>query len=410
VTIRPAGEPPAPGAEPYPSAALALEFIHRGEFSRAERTLAELPLDSSTRVMAVQGMLDLYHHRLGIAETELRQVFDSGSDTAVRRLAYRGLESIYTAGENYPALESLENHALTQGLLTDTTDLVSARVLNRIGPTRVEPSRARTDLRISYSISNSPVLPVRVNGRGPGSFWFDTGASLTTVSDALARRMHVRIFAQDSGYVVAAARCRVPMHFGVIDSLRIDSLVVRNVPVAVMPRSDLSLGVPGFYIDGILGWSLISLFRTTIDYPGRRMSFEYPAPEDSSAPDMFFFSGVPLVRVEVDTTAPLHFIFDTGAQAAILQQTGLARLGPKTKLVSGPGCIGGAGGGGFRQIQAVSAARIAVGGSSIYPVSLPIYTLPIEDLSVAIDGLLGENILHNFVVTIDAPNGVLTLK
>ena len=360
--------------------------------------------------MTAEGMIDLYHNRPALAEVELRRVFESRADSSVRRLAYKGLQTILTFEQRYAALESLENRALPDGLVNDTTDWLTARALAGIGACGIQVSRQVTRLPIHLSITGCPVLQARVNGGKPIDFWLDTGASVSVLSEGMAQRMGVRMVSRDTGYAGAAVRSKVMFRFGVVDSLMIDDMVVRNLPVLVMRQQDLSLGIPGFGIDGIIGWSLISCFRTVIDYPGKSISFQYPVAETAAVPNLFRLGSVPCVRVRVDSSGPLNFVLDSGAQVSILDEAGLGRLLPVPKPTNYPGCIAGAGGGGLRNMRLIRATRIVIGGQSLTPVALTVYSLPFQDLPIVPDGLLGGDVLHNFIVTIDAENGIMSLN
>jgi hypothetical protein len=199
---------------------------------------------------------------------------------------------------------------------------------------------------------------------------------------------------------------------GVIDSLRSGGLTLRNVPVIVLRDRDLSfklLFITLLKIDAIIGWPVISRFRATLDYPNRELILEYPPVANDTGLHNLFFTGQPCVQVAVDSSGPLNFILDTGASLCMISRDGLNKLLAVPALGRSLGCIGGAGGGDAGGIKSIKAARLTIAGQELYPVSITVHDVPGEGLAIKPDGLLGEDVLHNFKVVIDAKNGVLTL-
>ena len=108
------------------------------------------------------------------------------------------------------------------------------------------------------------VLPVFVNGKGPFQFFLDTGASRTTLSFALARRLGIVAIGDRAG---TGAGGRIPMFSATVDSLTLGSASISDAAVSV---GDF-LGEFGSLIDtkfyGIIGNDFLSRFEVTIDYP-----------------------------------------------------------------------------------------------------------------------------------------------
>jgi hypothetical protein len=371
--------------------------------------LAGLPLDSTVDVAAAQGMLDLLDGNYRLAEDRLRRVVYSPADSLVRRFAYYGLEAILTSEERYAALESLEIRARHDGLATDSTSYLAAQVMSRLGPMEIRVHTSSTQLPMIRTIANCPAAPVRVNGGREENFWFDTGASMSVVSEAVAQRFNVRMLSTAEGAAGTSTERKVKFRFGVIDSLLMGNILIRNVPVAVMKGNDLNLGVPFLNIPGIIGWPVIARFRTTFDNPARRVVFEPPAPVPEGRRNLVF-AGVPVVEVAFDHAGPLHFLFDTGANGSMLTQAGLERLSEAPAFASAPGCIGGAGGGDAKSLKVTPASTLTLDRQSVYPLNIQLHELPVQEVPIVIDGLVGEDVLANFAVTIDARNGLVTVS
>lgn len=98
------------------------------------------------------------------------------------------------------------------------------------------------------------MVSARVNNQAAASFVFDTGASITAISTELAYRANVAIDRSQSGTVHTAngpTRCYV----GVIESLLVGDLEVRNLPVVVVENCR----------ENLLGQNLLANFTVTVD-------------------------------------------------------------------------------------------------------------------------------------------------
>jgi len=424
LAIRPA--PPSPGFQTLPpgTALQSWQYAQAGDFLRAEQ---QLPMrrDSWSDALT-RGLLSISRAESDGAEAEFRAVLDSKADSAMRGLAYLGLECLFLSQERYPALETLELRAHAERLEYDSTNRFVAQALNRLGAMNVEAASTSLRMPMKLSSTGTPVIRASANGRAESDFWLDTGASMNVVSESFARRHGVRIISERQGAAGTSTRRKVVFRMGAIDSLKFGNLTLRRVPVIVLRDRDLSfklLFVTLLKIDAIIGWPVISRFRARLDYPQRQFALGYPtAPGGTRAgqnnagpggtragPRNLFFTGQPCVQVAVDSSGPLNFILDTGASLSTITKSGLARLLAAPRLSRSLGCVGGAGGSDAGGIRAIKAARLTIAGQELYPVSLAVHDVPDEGLVVSPDGLLGEDVLRNFAVVIDAGNGMLTL-
>jgi len=424
LTVRPAPDTGFRIAAPV-DAPSAWQLATRGDFARAESRL-----DSDT---LAHGLIDLCHARFTAAEWSFREVLDSGADSAQRSLAYVGLEALLLNQERYASLESLELRAAREHLEYDSTNRFVAEALNRLGRMEIEAGRSKTSRKLKLSPVGVPTVRASANGRPEQDFWLDTGASMNVVTASFARAHGIRIISEKTGAAGTSTRRKVSFRMGVIDSLRLGPLVLRNVPVIILRDRDLTfrlLFITLLKIDAIIGWPVISRFVTTLDYPKRKLTLEAPAPTNENGtrgsgvrgfgpeprnppapePQNLFFAGQPYVPIAVDSSGPLNFILDTGASVSMITRAGLDKLVSAPALASGLGCIGGAGGGDAGRLKAVRNARFTVAGQELYPVSLSVHELPREGLAVTPDGVLGEDVLRNFRVVVNAADGRLTLE
>jgi hypothetical protein len=112
-------------------------------------------------------------------------------------------------------------------------------------------------------------VQVLVNGKGPFRMVLDTGSPVTLLNGRAA---------QKSG-LISATDAKQPALMGMrgqfaVKELRIGELQARNMAVLVMdhPTVELLSQLEG-PLDGILGFSFFSRYRTTIDYADKRVSF-----------------------------------------------------------------------------------------------------------------------------------------
>lgn len=105
----------------------------------------------------------------------------------------------------------------------------------------------------------SAVVPARVNGEAVGVFILDTGASYTSLSMSVARRLG--IFSSGNATVrlmTASGVIQAPL--ALLDEVDIGGAVARHVPIVI---HDLP-GVPSSVV-GLLGMSFLERFRVNLD-------------------------------------------------------------------------------------------------------------------------------------------------
>jgi predicted aspartyl protease len=108
------------------------------------------------------------------------------------------------------------------------------------------------------------VLPVFVNGKGPFQFFLDTGASRTTLSFALARKLGIVAIGNRAG---TGAGGQIPMLSATVDSLTLGNASISDAAVSVGDFLGLFDSVIDTKFYGIIGNDFLSRFEVTIDYP-----------------------------------------------------------------------------------------------------------------------------------------------
>jgi hypothetical protein len=110
-----------------------------------------------------------------------------------------------------------------------------------------------------------------------------------------------------------------------------------------------------------------------------------------------------LLRVSVNNSKPLKFLFDTGASHSVINSQRAAELGLKTE-----GQASGSGTGGAIQASLIKGVSLSVPGAEVSNqliASMPFDTPP----GFEFDGVIGYDFINQFVVEIDYENKIMNL-
>ncbi|MFC5182039.1 aspartyl protease family protein [Actinomadura harenae] len=229
-----------------------------GRFAEAEhayrRALRADPKDA--HAAARLGYIALLSNRFGTAERWLSGAIELNPKDAdsKRRLA----ECLVRQDRHAQAIPILEGVGtpLAKASATQYRHLDGA-------PYRISgPSGTRVPFTFTDPL---PVVEASVNGSAPKRFLVDTYATLDLSPDA-AKELGLTAYASVPG---VAGGAPTTIHLGVLDSLRIGDIEVRNLPVQWTegpPRPTLP---DGTLPDGVFGTTLMYHFLTTMDYARR---------------------------------------------------------------------------------------------------------------------------------------------
>lgn len=129
------------------------------------------------------------------------------------------------------------------------------------GTARAQEDRAGDTVSFELK-SNIIFVKGSLNGAEDLAFILDTGASVTVLKPATARRLDILKPGERGGSLLGMPS------FKKVESIGLGQAQVKNLPVAVMavPQADLPLALQGINYDGILGYNYLSQFVMTIDY------------------------------------------------------------------------------------------------------------------------------------------------
>lgn len=151
------------------------------------------------------------------------------------------------------------------GLALAVLGAAGCRDLGTVGSSTAPTDSAagEVEFRLAGPGGAALVVPVQINGREPIDLILDTGATLTCIDTALARRFELPERRMTLGMAVGVHGAgRVQLH--TVDSLRIGAAVVRSLTVCAMDLR--SLGALGGNVRGLLGLNVLRNFRVTLDF------------------------------------------------------------------------------------------------------------------------------------------------
>jgi len=248
-----------------------------------------------------------------------------------------------------------------------------------------------------------PRVELKANTK-PVSAIIDSGAVLSIVSQKLAASIPVRSLGEFHGDFSGLLGEPIQVRFGLLDTLQIGEMTLSNVPVAIMPDDKMKFLVAGkkeFHIDFLLGANLLKEFKTDLDFRHNTVTFTHLTGADrhpTADQNLYIDAFRPVVRGAVNRHGWFLFVLDTGSEVTFLNEKQIDSLpiqvlAPKIHNAMLQG-LGGT------QKHGPKVENVEIGldrWAGIFH-DLPMYDSGEADKTT---GIIGENFLHNFVVTID---------
>jgi hypothetical protein len=150
--------------------------------------------------------------------------------------------------------------------LVPTSEGQLSRPVSQVADFTIKGGSARTSVPFQL-IDRHIYLNVRLNGKGPYRFVFDTGGS-NLVDPAVAKAINAVTSgsAQDSGTGAGTES----YSYTTIDSLQIGNAALRHQVFSVEPIRK------GFGVDGLIGFDVLARYVTTFDYATRTVTLAMP--------------------------------------------------------------------------------------------------------------------------------------
>ncbi|HEY0379322.1 MAG TPA: aspartyl protease family protein [Pyrinomonadaceae bacterium] len=168
-------------------------------------------------------------------------------------------------------------------------------------------------------IDNRIVINVRLNGKGPFRFIFDSGAG-AVVAPEVALSLGLKIENLQTGMGGVGEK---PVERGEtrIADVEVGTLHLADEEFGVLSFDDTKYVFGANRIDGILGFPVFKSYVVRLDYERRQLTFTPPAQfsyrGNGTVVPLDFDRHLPLVRGELDNV-PGVFVIDTGARSALI--------------------------------------------------------------------------------------------
>jgi Aspartyl protease len=201
-----------------------------------------------------------------------------------------------------------------------------------------------------------------------------------------------------------------PVDFGVIAELSFGGLVVRDVPVMVMPDEAMLFETlrGQFPVPIVLGLHLLKEFTVEIDYLNRRLRWtrrDFRVPKRSPDQNLFYRGGRMFVRGSIDRNGYYQFLLDTGSEPTLMTSAGQYRANlPQSSKVFP------------KRVYGLGRSQVEWGRISEVTIGIAGFGARFRDLAVKEDddafedGIVGTSLLEHFRVGIDFSRMVLTLE
>jgi len=258
--------------------------------------------------------------------------FDAATHLLARTIEAQGPQTITTFYSDYRPTDGVQiagkvvvddgtGVQFRQTMTLRRADFVPARPLSAYAA----PVVALTDGRIADAdgrttvpfqlLNNHIYLQVKVNGKGPFLFIFDTGGHDILMPDT-AKALSVRSEGDAPG--TGAGEGVVDTGFARHVTFQIGDLTLADQTITIVPIT--SKAVEGFDEQGMIGFEVLRRFVTEIDYGSRTITFIDPArfqPRDQGTPVPFvFYSHLPQVTGAFEGI-PGRFDIDTGSRVEL---------------------------------------------------------------------------------------------
>lgn len=135
--------------------------------------------------------------------------------------------------------------------------------------TVLPPSGARIPFELAGT-RTIPVVQAKVNGKGPFSFLFDTGAGGIVLDEGFVKSLGLELGAEQPIGDPSSAK-PIVAHEVAVDSIEVGEASYRGITAVAMDRKRFD---PGQDLKGVLGLPLFGEHLFTLDYPAKELVLE----------------------------------------------------------------------------------------------------------------------------------------
>jgi len=299
----------------------AADLTQEGHFVEAlaacEAALKKNPSDFSSQLLEARLLVRMNH--LKRAEAVLNSLADNSAATADQKKQIHNL-----LGETYYRQDRFKDSAIHFRQADKVPKATQLEDFANVKPNEISPNKTTADVKFDVT-DPLPVLELTANGL-KGRFIVDTGASEVVLDPEFAAKVGVKALSSQTGTFAGGKTASEAS--GRLDSLQMDTITVRNVPVHILNTKNFSPQQFGGNVDGIIGTILFYHFTTTIDYPNHQLVF---APrgkvrvdkDDVALPFWLMSDHLMVTWGKLGDSSDRLFLIDTGL-------AGAAFTGPKS--------------------------------------------------------------------------------
>lgn len=281
-------------------------------------------------------------------------------------------------------------------------------------PRKTATFRTRSEnVPMLVSAVGTPLIPVHIAGQ-VFHFWLDTGSSMTMLASDVARTLGVAPLVSDTLEIVTSIG-RIVARPGLLPTLRLGQVVVRNVPTMIVDEAMMRMREPKqigqgppLKIDGIIGFDIIRLLDIEVDYDEAILRLRDPAHSGQTRDRNMYWVGLPVVQLTSVSGIPLHFALDTGAQLTFVTESLLDKLNVTPARIESRR-VGGLGGEISMRAPVLADLSVRLRGFPIVFRSA-VVRAPVYQVLAALDGVLGGDIWTTGAVRIDVTNGIFAVR
>lgn len=253
--------------------------------------------------------------------------------------------------------------------------------------------------------NNGSLLVRAVLNENDVTLLVDTGAELSVIDTASATRLSLQQMGETNLEMVSNDQV-VPL--SLVPDIRINDVHFRNLKVAVMDLSAMSAAL-GSHLDGILGVDVLQHFLVRLDYAGGLVRLD-PLGQPIGRPS--FRLHVSRNRYFVPLSirgSSFDFLLDTGTNTSLISHAGWLKIQRQQKM---PLLLGGLRSSNSASTFSLTSLDSVAIASHLYK-NVPVRVSTGKEDGLLkdphFDGLLGNDFLERFIVTMDLSHGRMSL-
>jgi gag-polyprotein putative aspartyl protease len=381
-------------------------MLRKNDYVRAveQAVLIEAKPRHNANELLSLGSAEMAAGRFDAARRHLRAVVDIDPFRTTYADAAWALSQLEYLRNNFEASLDWAHVAADHGLVVRKWHMDFLESLKNVDVYHFRgPALERVPLRIGRP--DVPRVEVTINHAKNVIAIVDSGAVMSIMSSRFASSLPVRKLGNFEGSFSGLLGEPIQVEFGLIESVQIGKMTIENVPVAIMPDDKMKFIVTGkneFSIEFLLGAHLLKELRIELDFRHNQASFTHlTSAERTPAPNqnIFWDQARPAVRGVINRRGWFTFILDTGSEVTFLNAAQVSSLPFQLFTKVHNAKLQGLGGA-EKHGEKVEDVEIGLDRWAGLFRTIPMYEPGLAEHERAY-GIIGENYLKNFIVTID---------